>query len=141
MGFGNWNAVFTNFGRRAKDGTRSDWVAFIDSTIVSVHQHGATLPRTRGPRGITSTADHAIGLSRGGLASKRGFNGLKNWRSSAIRSDKQLRSRRSAGCLTRLAQKPAMATLPRAARAGQAVTPRPVSIDTVRAVEVVATIQ
>lgn len=25
-----------------------DWVASIDSTIVRVHQHGATLPRTTG---------------------------------------------------------------------------------------------
>ncbi len=62
--FGNWNTVFKNFNRWAKDGTWAsvyehvlsradvagelDWVASIDSTIVRVHQHGATLPRHTG---------------------------------------------------------------------------------------------
>jgi transposase len=62
--FGNWNTVFKNFDRWAKDGTWSkvlehvqtraealgdlDWIASIDSTIVRVHQHGATLPRHTG---------------------------------------------------------------------------------------------
>src|SRR3712207_8997898 len=52
--FGNWNAVFKNFDRWAKDGTWTrvlehvqtraetlgdlDWIASIDSTIVRVHQ-------------------------------------------------------------------------------------------------------
>jgi transposase len=68
--FGNWNTVFKNFDRWAKDGTWTkvlervqtraetlgdlDWIASIDSTIVRVHQHGATLPRPAGgPRRIT----------------------------------------------------------------------------------------
>lgn len=63
--FGNWNTVFKNFDRWAKDGTWTkvlehvqtraeapgdlDWIASIDSTIVRVHQHGATLsPAHRG---------------------------------------------------------------------------------------------
>ena len=56
--------MFKNFDRWAKDGTWTkvlehlqtraetlgdlDWVASIDSTIVRVHQHGATLPRHTG---------------------------------------------------------------------------------------------
>ncbi len=53
-----------------------DWVASIDSTIVRVHQHGATLPRTTGgaeqnyKKFGVEPADHAIGRSRGGLTSK-----------------------------------------------------------------------
>lgn len=64
--FGNWNTIYKNFNRWSEQGvwarvlekTQSfaqqsgdlDWVASIDSTIVRVHQHGATLPRvTRGP--------------------------------------------------------------------------------------------
>ena len=62
--FGNWNTIYKNFNRWAAQGvwgqalerTQSmaqaagelDWVASIDSTIVRVHQHGATRPRTTG---------------------------------------------------------------------------------------------
>lgn len=62
--FGKWNTVYKNFDAWAKDGTWGrvlervqaladadgdlDWVTSIDSTIVRVHQHGATLPRTTG---------------------------------------------------------------------------------------------
>lgn len=62
--FGPWNTVFKRFDRWAKDGTwqrilttvqarsdaagRLDWVVSIDSTIVRVHQHGATLARDTG---------------------------------------------------------------------------------------------
>ncbi len=65
--FGNWNTIYRNFDRWAKAGVWAnlldhvqgvakergdvDWVASIDSTIARVHQHGATLPRSkRGPR-------------------------------------------------------------------------------------------
>jgi transposase len=59
--FGNWNAVYKNFDRWVKPGVWAkvlervqslvhssgelDLVDSIDSTIVRVHQHGATLPR------------------------------------------------------------------------------------------------
>ena len=62
--FGDWNTIYKNFNRwsnagvwaRVLEKTQSlaqetgdlDWVASIDSTIVRVHQHGATLPRTTG---------------------------------------------------------------------------------------------
>lgn len=62
--FGNWNTIYKNFNRWAEqcvwaqvlEKTQAlvqqsgdvDWVASIDSTIVRVHQHGATLPRTTG---------------------------------------------------------------------------------------------
>ena len=62
--FGNWNTIYKNFNRWSEQGvwarvlerTQSlaqqagdlDWVASIDSTIVRVHQHGATLPRITG---------------------------------------------------------------------------------------------
>ena len=62
--FGNWNTIYKNFNRFSEQGvwarvlerTQSlaqqsgdlDWVASIDSTIVRVHQHGATLPRATG---------------------------------------------------------------------------------------------
>lgn len=62
--FGNWNTIYKNFNRWSEVGVwvrvlekvqslaqRSgdlDWVASIDSTIVRVHQHGATLPRATG---------------------------------------------------------------------------------------------
>lgn len=62
--FENWNTIFKNFDRWAKDGTSTrvleyvqtraetlgdlDWVASIDSTIVRVHQHDAALPRLTG---------------------------------------------------------------------------------------------
>ncbi|RZS68695.1 transposase [Agromyces ramosus] len=61
---GNWNTIYKNFNRWAEAGVWArvlekvqslaqqngdlDWVASIDSTIVRVHQHGATLPRTTG---------------------------------------------------------------------------------------------
>ena len=59
--FGNWNTIYKNFNRwsdagvwaRVLENVQSlaqqagdlDWVTSIDSTIVRVHQHGATLPR------------------------------------------------------------------------------------------------
>ncbi len=62
--FGNGNTIYKNFNRWAEQGVWAqvlektqalaqqfgnvDWVASIDSTIVRVHQHGATLPRTTG---------------------------------------------------------------------------------------------
>ena len=61
--FGKWNTIYKNFDRWAKEGVWAkvleqlqsqahalgelDWVASIDSTIVRVHQHGATLPRAK----------------------------------------------------------------------------------------------
>lgn len=62
--FGNWSTIYKNFNRLAEQGIWArvlekmqalaqqsgdlDWVASIDSTIVRVHQHGATLPRATG---------------------------------------------------------------------------------------------
>lgn len=62
--FGNWNTLYKNFNRWSHAGVWAavlehvqsnaqqvgdlDWVASIDSTIVRVHQHGATLTRTTG---------------------------------------------------------------------------------------------
>lgn len=62
--FGNWNTIYKNLNRWSEQGvwervlekTQSlaqqsgdlDWVASIESTIVRVHQHGATLLRTTG---------------------------------------------------------------------------------------------
>ena len=62
--FGNWNTIYKNFNRWAKDGVWArvlervqsladaddelDWVVSVDSTIARVHQHGATLPRHTG---------------------------------------------------------------------------------------------
>lgn len=62
--FGNWNTIYKNFNRWSEQGVWArvlekmqalpqqsgdlDWVASIDSTIVRVHQHGATLPRDTG---------------------------------------------------------------------------------------------
>lgn len=62
--FGNWNTIYKNFNRLADAGVWAqvlekvqslaqqagdlDWVTSIDSTIVRVHQHGATLPRVTG---------------------------------------------------------------------------------------------
>jgi transposase len=59
--FGPWNTIYKNFDRWAKAGVWTsvlekvqslahtngdlDWVTSIDSTIVRVHQHGATLAR------------------------------------------------------------------------------------------------
>jgi transposase len=64
--FGNWNTIYKNFARWAAAGVWAqvlervqsmaaqrgelDWVTSIDSTIVRVHQHGATLPRLTGGR-------------------------------------------------------------------------------------------
>jgi transposase len=52
-----------------------DWAASIDSTIVRVHQHGATLARGAGGHSNykkfrVEPDDHAIGPSRGGLTTK-----------------------------------------------------------------------
>lgn len=62
--FGNWNTIYKNFNRWAAQGVWAqvlenvqslaqqagdlDWVTSIDSTIVRVHQRGATLPRATG---------------------------------------------------------------------------------------------
>jgi transposase len=62
--FGPWNTIYKNFDRWAKAGVWAsvlekvqslahasgdlDWVTSIDSTIVRVHQHGATLARDTG---------------------------------------------------------------------------------------------
>ena len=62
--FGNWNTIYRNFDRWSKAGLWAklleyvqsralgsgdvDWAVSIDSTIVRVHQHGATLSRTTG---------------------------------------------------------------------------------------------
>ena len=62
--FGNWNTIYKNFSRWSAQGVWArvlekvqslthqrgelDWVASIDSTIVRVHQHGATLARDTG---------------------------------------------------------------------------------------------
>ena len=55
----------------AHQGGDVDWIASIDSTIVRVHQHGATLPGSQGARTNykkfgDEPADHAIGRSAGG---------------------------------------------------------------------------
>ena len=62
--FGNWSTIYKNFNRWSEQGIwvrvlekvqslahqrgELDWVASIDSTIVRVHQHGATLTRHTG---------------------------------------------------------------------------------------------
>ena len=62
--FGNWNTVYKNFNRWSERGVWSrmleqvqslshgrgelEWVTSIDSTMVRVHQHGATLRRDTG---------------------------------------------------------------------------------------------
>ena len=62
--FGSWNTIYKNFNRWSEQGVWArvlekvqslthqrgelDWVASIDSTIVRVHQHGATLRRDTG---------------------------------------------------------------------------------------------
>ncbi len=62
--FGNWNTIYKNFNRWSEQGVWArvlekvqslthqrgelDWVTSIDSTIVRVHQHGATLRRDTG---------------------------------------------------------------------------------------------
>ena len=62
--FGNWNTIYKNFNRWSELGVWArvlehvqamahhagtlDWVASIDSTVVRVHQPGATLPRDTG---------------------------------------------------------------------------------------------
>lgn len=90
--FGNWSTIYKNFNRWSEQGIwvrvlekvqslahqrgELDWVASIDSTIVRVHQHGATLTRdTGGARSNykkfgAEPPDHAIGRSRGGLTTK-----------------------------------------------------------------------
>jgi transposase len=89
--FGNWNTIYKNFNRWAQGGVWArvlekvqslahrvgdlDWVASIDSTIVRVHQHGATLPRVTGASSNykmfgEEPSDHAIGRCRGGLTTK-----------------------------------------------------------------------
>jgi len=89
--FGNWNTIYKNFNRWAEQGVWArllekvqwltqqrgelDWVASIDSTIVRVHQHGATLSHDTGARSNykkfgPEPPDHAIGRSRGGLTTK-----------------------------------------------------------------------
>lgn len=88
---GNWNTMYKNFARWSKAGMWAEllervqslaaatddleWVASIDSTIVRVHQHGASLPRTTRARSNykkfgAEPPDHAIGRSRGGLTTK-----------------------------------------------------------------------
>ncbi len=62
--FGNWNTIYKNFNRWSEQGVWArvlekvqslthqrgelDWMTSIDSTIVRVHQHGATLKRDTG---------------------------------------------------------------------------------------------
>ena len=62
--FGSWNTIYKNFRRWAVGGVwedlldhvqkraslqgEIDWVVSVDSLIVRVHQHGATLPRDTG---------------------------------------------------------------------------------------------
>ena len=43
-----WEQVLEKTQSMAQAAGELDWVASIDSTIVRVHQHGATLPRTTG---------------------------------------------------------------------------------------------
>ena len=45
---GVWARVLEKTQCLARESGDLDWVASIDSTIVRVHQHGATLPRTTG---------------------------------------------------------------------------------------------
>lgn len=62
--FGSWSTIYRNFSRWVEQGVWArvletvqslthqrgelDWVASIDSTVVRVHQHGVTLPRSTG---------------------------------------------------------------------------------------------
>ena len=89
--FGNWNTVFKNFDRWAKDGTWTrvlehvqtraetlgdlDWVASIDPRLCVSTSMGRHFPVTQGePSNYMKLGlerpDHAIGRSRGGLTSK-----------------------------------------------------------------------
>lgn len=68
--FGNWITIYKNFNRWAQAGVWAkllehvqslaahskslDWAASIDSTIVRVHQHGATLSRHTGGHSRTT---------------------------------------------------------------------------------------
>ena len=79
--FGNWNTIYKNFNRwaaqkvweqvlertqpMAQATSELDWVASIDSTIVRVHQHGATLPAPQGA-GLNDkeSADEPAGSDR-----------------------------------------------------------------------------
>ena len=45
---GVWERVLERTQSMAQQAGELDWVASIDSTIVRVHQHGATLPRPTG---------------------------------------------------------------------------------------------
>lgn len=76
-----------------------DWVASIDSTIVRVHQHGATLPRTTGALSNykkfgEEPPDHAIGRPRGGLTTKNHLVCDGKGRALAFRQDRPQLSRR-----------------------------------------------
>ncbi len=78
--FGNWNIVYKNFDRWSKAGVWAgvlehaqslamanedlNWVVSIDSTIVRVHQHGATLPRTRGLERTTGNSASNLLITR-----------------------------------------------------------------------------
>lgn len=76
--FGKWNTIYKVFDRWAKAGVWAkvleqvqrqvhatgdlDWVASIDSTVVRVHQHGATLPRLKkGPVDLQEIRGGAAG--------------------------------------------------------------------------------
>jgi transposase len=77
--FGHWNTIYKNFSRWAEAGVWArllesvqslayrdgevDWVTAIDSTIVRVHQHGATLPRPP----AAPAAGAAAGAKRGSV--------------------------------------------------------------------------
>ena len=70
-----WAQVLEKVQSLAQQPGDLDWVASIDSTIVRVHQHGATLPRATGgsvelQEVRAEPPDHAIGRSRGGLTTK-----------------------------------------------------------------------
>ncbi|WP_330230395.1 IS5 family transposase [Nocardia sp. NBC_00508] len=74
-GDGTWDRVLTAMLALADATGNLDWVTSIDSTIVRVHQHGASLPRHAGASSnctnlLDEPADHAIGRSRGGLTTK-----------------------------------------------------------------------
>lgn len=47
-GDGTWDRVLTALVAMADDGGNLDWAVSVDSTVVRVHQHGATLTRRTG---------------------------------------------------------------------------------------------